>query len=340
MAEFEIWALPESDITISDGGKLDGVSQGDATHLLNHTITLASSNLQSVTITDSEGFFADSDRSQSLTNATTFDGVPHAAGLRVEAEYQVFVSDAAGNTYTLVGFNINEAGHSPEFGTVEGLAFLGDLPPIGEALTVNSVSEGPGSAGTPYSTYYAPPCFLEGTKLDTPGGPRRVETLKAGDLVTTLDDGPQALIWRGYVQVSRAAVLSDPRLRPVRVEAKGGSLYVSPQHRLLVSDWRAQIACGGDVLVAAKHLAEAGQAHPMADRDLPSSGITYWHILFETHQLVTSNGILSESFRPGPETAETMPDAHAEFRRFFPEAWLPPVRPCASSFESRVIASV
>ena len=40
-------------------------------------------------------------------------------------------------------------------------------------------------------------CFTPGTMIDTPFGPRAVEMLKAGYLVTTRDTGPQPIAWTG-----------------------------------------------------------------------------------------------------------------------------------------------
>ena len=58
--------------------------------------------------------------------------------------------------------------------------------------------------GVPYATMNAQvmarmgiPCFTAGTLIDTPSGPRAVEELRPGDLVTTRDHGPAPLLWAG-----------------------------------------------------------------------------------------------------------------------------------------------
>ncbi|CAN0175554.1 unnamed protein product, partial [Chrysoparadoxa australica] len=38
-------------------------------------------------------------------------------------------------------------------------------------------------------------CYGKGTMIETPDGPRLVETLRAGDFVLTLDHGPQEILW-------------------------------------------------------------------------------------------------------------------------------------------------
>lgn len=39
------------------------------------------------------------------------------------------------------------------------------------------------------------PCYAPGTLIDTPDGPRPVQTLQPGDLLLTLDHGPQLIRW-------------------------------------------------------------------------------------------------------------------------------------------------
>jgi hypothetical protein len=320
LPDFELYTIEESELTISNGSVLSGFSQGTGVHLLGETITLNSNDFQVVTVTDNDAYFADNDGNQSLTTDTTYDGVSYSAGLGVEAEYTLIVQDPDGNTYTLIGFNINEAGVNPAFQTVEGLAFLGDFPPVGVPLTVIDASEGPTQTQTFFTEYYTPPCFVEGTLIQTPSGVVSVETLGVGDLVTTMDHGPQPVRWIGHSAFSRAQLDRDPRLCPVRLVIDGRTLTVSPQHRIYVGGWAAEIACGEDVLVAAKHIAEAGRARALRPEELGPEGVRYWHILFDRHEIVYSEGIPTESFRPGPEAMKSIPEVQREFERLFPDS--------------------
>ena len=344
MPDFDIYTLPESEITISGGGQLSGVTQGDGSHLDNLFITLDSNNFQAVTITDNDDFFADNDGNQSLTNPITYDGTSHAAGRRVEAEYLLTLEDPDGNTYTVIGFNIVGTGGGRPFGSVEGLAFLDVLPPVGVPLEVIASQEGPGNSETPFDDYFTPPCFVTGTLIDTPEGPRGVETLAAGDLVTTLDRGPQALVWVGSKHIAPDALATKPAPCPLRLRQNGQTLTVSPQHRILMSGWQAELLCGEDILVAARHLVRAGRADVLTLDQIGPQGVTYWHLMFNRHEIVTSNGIHSESFCPGPEVMRHMPGAVREFRRFFP-GFNPKVTPfdtvrrSAKAYEARALAA-
>ncbi len=311
-----IYALAESQITISGGGQLDGVTQGDGSHLDGLTITLNSNSWETIQVDDNDANFDDNDGNQVLDGAQTFgvDGsgtpVNYASGLRVEAEYQIIVEDSEGNQYTLYGFNINEPGQSPAFGTVEGLAFLADsvgsteFPPIGEPLTVVSSSEGPKN-DTPYTNLAEPPCFTPGTQILTATGIRDVAGIAVGDLVWTLDHGFQPVRWLGHRPVAAEELAENPNFLPIKIckDALGPGLpaqdmHVSPQHRIFVSGWRAQIYAGEDEVLAPAVKLCHGDA---ITRDTTCEEVTYIHLLFDRHEVIWSNGLLSESFFPAAD---------------------------------------
>ncbi|MEL7150159.1 MAG: Hint domain-containing protein [Pseudomonadota bacterium] len=139
-------------------------------------------------------------------------------------------------------------------------------------------------------------CFTDGAMIDTPQGARAIETLRAGDLVLTRDNGPMALLFASSSRVSgqgdQAPVLIRAGAfgpgRPVR------DMRVSPQHRVLMMGWAAQLYAGMDeVLVPAKALVN--------DRTVlrtPCPKVTYRHLMFETHQIICSDGLASESLYP------------------------------------------
>ena len=139
-------------------------------------------------------------------------------------------------------------------------------------------------------------CFASGTAIRTPGGEVMVETLRAGDLVTTQDYGPSKVLWIGCTEVVLQAGQVDPRRTPVRIKpdvASGArALLVSPQHCLMMTD-----ATGQPVLVRARHLAEETRLAAFAQG---RSTETYWHVLLEQHSVLISQSRPSESFYPGP----------------------------------------
>ena len=157
-------------------------------------------------------------------------------------------------------------------------------------------------------------CFAKGTLIETASGEKAVEHLRAGDLVRTLDHGDQPIRWIGSVR--RPAL---GKLAPIKI-CKGAlgnrrDLMVSPQHRMLLTGWRAELFFGEcEVLATAKSLVN--------DRDIvrvEGGFVDYFHILFDTHEIIFAEGALSESFHPGAMGAQALSqDAHDEILTLFP----------------------
>ena len=158
--------------------------------------------------------------------------------------------------------------------------------PDPDTLTYGAVA--PGDTGVA--------CFAGGTLVDTPDGPRPVSGISPGDLVLTVDSGPQAVRWAGAQTVRGNAARAPVRIAAGAFGARR-AVFVSPQHRVLVSGWQAELYFGeAEVLVPAVALVGC----PGVTR-APCDLITYVHFLFDSHQLVTASGLVSESFLPGAE---------------------------------------
>lgn len=164
-------------------------------------------------------------------------------------------------------------------------------------------------------------CFAAGTRIRTPQGEVAVETLTPGALVMTVDHGAQPVRWVGRAEIDLS---QSPHLRPVRIArgALGGGLpesdlTVSPQHRVLVRSRIAQRMFGAtEVLVAAKQLLALDGIALASDLDR----VTYVHFLFDSHQVVWSNGAQTESLFTGPQALESVgPAARDEILQIFPE---------------------
>lgn len=158
-------------------------------------------------------------------------------------------------------------------------------------------------------------CFAAGTRIMAAQGEVAVETIEPGDLVMTLDDGLQPVRWVGHQQVAGMG-----RFAPIRFRAGAlgntRDLWVSPQHRVLVTGWRAELLFGSDeVLVAARHLVNDQSIRPD-----PMGHIHYHHLMFDRHQIVLAEGCPAESFFPGDATmAAVDPDTRAEVLALFPD---------------------
>ena len=164
------------------------------------------------------------------------------------------------------------------------------------------------------ATDLGPPCFTAGTRILTVDGEQAIENLAVGDLVRTMDHGLQAVRWIG-----RSIVDATGRFAPV-VFAPGAignqrQLRVSPQHRILVQGWQAELYFGcGEVLVPAKHLINGASVfQEKADT------VTYFHMLFDRHEIVVSDGVLSESLYPGDQMLLADRSVVSELLALFPE---------------------
>jgi len=312
--DYTIWAVAESSLTILGASGtpigLDGVTQGDGSHLLGATIVWSGGGWDRIEIRDNDANFDDNDNNQRLDdNPQVVFGVSYSSRPLIEAEYVIVLEGPDGTRYTAIGVNVNEPGQSPSYGTVEGLAFVGPPPPPGESMTVVATREGPGSQGQPAipaANYFVPPCFTTGVLIRTAGGERRVETLRPGDAVWTADGGPKPLLRLLSCAVGEAELAERPALRPILIRAgafgpgrPARDLRVSPQHRILVSDWRAALNWGEEeVLVPARALVD-GRGIVV---DEAASSVTYHHLVFDRHEIVESEGLLSESYLPGALT--------------------------------------
>ncbi len=168
-------------------------------------------------------------------------------------------------------------------------------------------------------------CFAEGSVIDTDLGPRPIETIREGDLIVTQDNGLQPVRWIGRRALDSLDLARHPHLLPVRIGAGAlgeglpwAPLTVSPQHRVQISDWRAEVLFGTDgVLVAAKHLVDSKTVTIVDD----TPAVTYFHLLFDRHEIIRANGAWSESLHLGDMAFDALPDeARAEIDLLFPDA--------------------
>ncbi|UWQ85176.1 Hint domain-containing protein [Leisingera caerulea] len=187
------------------------------------------------------------------------------------------------------------------------------------------------------------PCFLRGTMIRVPGGEIAVEDLRPGMEVLTCDNGPQVLLWTGSRRTACTPDTAPIRFAPDSC-GNDRDLYVSPQHRMVVSGAMAELLFGEtEVLVKAKDLVNDRTVRPALELEEAE----YYHLLFGSHQILWANGALSESYQPGPETAAGF-DAgtQAEIRDLFPDLCAETGRGCGNaarlslrSYEARVIAA-
>ncbi|MGJ8582946.1 MAG: Hint domain-containing protein [Marinosulfonomonas sp.] len=159
-----------------------------------------------------------------------------------------------------------------------------------------------------------PPCFTAGTMILTDRGEIAVEELRVGDRVKTLDHGFQAIRWIGKSDTDASGDFAPIVFKPGAL-GNDREMRVSPQHRVLVQGWQAELFFGqSEILVPAKHL---------VDDDLicrePGDRVAYYHVMFDQHEVVFSDGIATESFFPGDQILLQDRAVRAELVALFPE---------------------
>lgn len=159
-----------------------------------------------------------------------------------------------------------------------------------------------------------PPCFTAGTMIDTVGGEVLIEDLEIDDLVLTKDHGAQPIRWIGRRKVAGQGAFA-PILFKVGSIGNTRDLRVSPQHRMLLQGWRAELYFGEDeVLCAANKL-----LNDSTIINAPCEVVEYVHLMFDRHEVIFAEGAPSESFLVGEYLCGEGSALQSEIQALFPE---------------------
>lgn len=261
-------------------------------------------------------FSIDGGAAQTFDASMTFNAVITYTNGTTASITAVVFQDVNGNTYWAPEITDNADQAAIEAFPVRSLELTSPIYSSGTfgqgyGLTANRVDS-------------MPLCFAAGTLIECPDGARRIEEIRVGDLVKTCDHGPQRVRWIGRRELTIADFEADQRRRPVRCLAGSfgaglpkRDLVVSRQHRILVSSKIAnRIAGTPEVLIPAIKLT----ALPGIYVDEEAESVTYIHLLFDQHELLEAEGVLSESMFTGPEALKSVSEAaRAEILDLFPE---------------------
>ncbi|MDE4172985.1 choice-of-anchor L domain-containing protein [Phaeobacter sp. PT47_59] len=181
------------------------------------------------------------------------------------------------------------------------------------------------------------PCFVAGTLIDTLEGSVPVEALQTGMRVRTRDNGFQPLRWIGRSQ-RKARGADAPVVLQAGALGRHETVELSPCHRVFLASGRAEMLFGTpQVLVKAKDLVNGSSIR----RRMDGAAVTYVHLLFDRHEIVCGNGLFSESYHPGAETADSFDtETRAEILRLIGGDWSaygPSARPALKSYEAELL---
>ena len=167
-------------------------------------------------------------------------------------------------------------------------------------------------------------CFVRGSRILTPTGERPIEQLQCDDVVVCGDGVARRVRWVGCSHLDQANLRAHPELNPVRLAADSlgpgcpeQELHLSPQHRVLLRDWRAELLFGErEVLVPAVSLLNDKSISQPAVR----SDVDYFHILLEGHHTVWANGVECETLMPAAMAQASLSGAaRDEILQIFPD---------------------
>lgn len=309
--------MPDYTIAIIQLDDIPGISATDTvgTSMEGNTYTVSGvATPILITVDDDdlnfEDAFIETGGSQLIAEPVTVNGTAYGPATPggtpqdvIELEFAFTTS--TGETYYIVridGVNVGLTGAT--------------LPAAGSSFSVPIGGSSDGQA-TPWDGLA---CFVSGTLIDTPDGPRPVEELSEGDLVNTIDNGPLPIRRAARTTLSVADLMASPHLRPIclgpGVLGNEAELRVSPQHRVLRGNWKTQLYFGEDeALVPAKALlgSKGVSVAPL------TGPVTYHHLLFDAHQLITSNGAVTESLYPDAAAARSHAAGIEELRELMPE---------------------
>ncbi|KAJ56538.1 hypothetical protein ACMU_06245 [Actibacterium mucosum KCTC 23349] len=269
---------------------------------LEGTSTTLSGDAETVgfSVTDDDAMFEDAFQETGdfsvLNSDLTLGDTTFPAGSHIELEFSLTTEEGITLWVARIGDGTSNSGQNQIILSSEPLT-------PGQTYTIADSQDG---VDIPFSSI----CFVKGTRIATPDGYTLVQDLRPGDLVRTRDDGTQPVQWVGSRLLSLWHLARAPQLAPIRIR-KGAlgngtprrDLLVSPQHRMAINGWRAELLFGApSVLVSAKAL--LNDTTITVERGTPS--VAYFHILLPKHSLVLANGAWSETLLTGPEARATL----------------------------------
>ncbi len=133
------------------------------------------------------------------------------------------------------------------------------------------------------------PCFVRGTLIATPDGEIAVERLKAGTVISSLNNGAVAVKWVGNRSIDPKTLDKPRNDLPIRILAgaiaedmPSRDLYVSPDHCMFVNG----------SLVPAKLLING----TTVSQPITLNPVDYYHIELEQHDVIWANGAMAETY--------------------------------------------
>ncbi|MEP3441785.1 MAG: Hint domain-containing protein [Sulfitobacter sp.] len=302
----------------NDGVLMDGATDNiEATGVTDGQVTL--SDLVGVPDPENPGYTI-----YTVTGTSSVHELVNAGTSQVsdEANFIALTNIATNVVADAIGIGTNTA-TTLSGGAADG-ALTTNAPRVGGGQSVQFDSAGNNVSGPRSPDDSNIVCFCAGTQITVPSGNCSVEDLNVGDLVETLEHGPQPIRWIGRKRIDYTQLEKNPKLLPVRISqgSMGNNLphrdlLVSRQHRMLSSSRITKGIIGRTTsLVAAIKLTELAGISV----DYQVEKTEYFHILFDRHEVIFAEGAPAESLYLGQQAIQVL-DWHArlEVYTLFPE---------------------
>ncbi|MBL1436234.1 MAG: Hint domain-containing protein [Rhodobacteraceae bacterium] len=271
---------------------------------------------------------------EDMANVTfnLYDVDGNAAGGNLSWDDLVTITavDAMGNPVTVIYTNLDGQTVSVPDGSIEGetntavsefvtVTFSAPIASFTVTFTngADHVDTGYVGIGDVSFDEAVPDCFVRGTMIETDRGEIAIEALAVGDLVRTADNGFQPIRWIGSLSV-KAKGSKAPILFRKGTIGNTRDLLLSPAHRVMLQGWQSEVLFGkGELLASAQSLVNDSTII----RQSADDNVDYFHILFDTHEIIFSNGAATESYHPGnaAEAGTMAQEARNEIFSLFPE---------------------
>jgi hypothetical protein len=198
-------------------------------------------------------------------------------------------------------------------GTIDGVDYSGEIGDIDLTIEDGGTPVDPDELTFDNTNV---PCFVAGTQIATIGGLVSVENLQVGDKVITRDNGIQEIRWIGSRQVDGVDNMAPVKIDPGALNGNESAVWLSPNHRVLLNGANLDMLFAtSEALVAVKHLVSREGI-----RTVTCKKVHYYHLLFDNHEVILSNGIWTESFHPGQQGVNAFDEeVRQELAYLFPE---------------------
>jgi hypothetical protein len=167
-------------------------------------------------------------------------------------------------------------------------------------------------------------CYRRGTRIQTAHGETPIEQLAIGDAVMTHTGAHKPIRWIGRRSYAGDFAWGNRDVLPILIRqgalgeaVPARDLWVSPEHAMYIDGMLipAALLVNGESIVQEQRVDE----------------VTYFHLEFDTHELIVAEGAVAESF-VDDESRERFDNA-AEYHELYPHSTSQPTRFCAQRVE-------